>query len=29
LCSASWASYNKRTMEAGLWGILAFRPDAK
>ncbi len=21
--------YNKRTMEAGLWGIWAFRPDAK
>jgi hypothetical protein len=29
LCSASWASYNKRTMEAGLWGIWAFGPDAK
>ena len=23
------SSYNKRTMEAGLWGIWAFRPDAK
>jgi hypothetical protein len=21
--------YNKRTMEAGLWGIWAFRPDAE
>jgi hypothetical protein len=29
LCSASWASYNKRTMEEGLWGMWAFRPDAK
>ena len=29
LCSASWASYNQRTMEGGLWGIWAFRPDTK
>jgi len=29
LSSASWAPYNKRTMEAGLWGVWAFRPDAE
>ena len=27
--SAVRSPYNKRTMEAGLWGIWAFRPNAK
>ena len=27
--TAERSPYNKRTMEAGLWGIWAFRPDAK
>jgi len=27
--SAARSPYNKRTMEAGLWGIWAFRPNAK
>jgi len=27
--SAALSPYNKRTMEAGLWGIWAFRPNAK
>jgi hypothetical protein len=27
--SAVRSPYNKRTMEAGLWGIWVFRPNAK
>lgn len=27
--SAASSPYNKRTMEAGLWGIWAVRPDAE
>ncbi len=29
LSCAVCSPYNKRTMEAGLWGIWAFRPNAK